>query len=260
MDSFYPNHTENQLKELLDLKYKHYCTPDFLPEDPLGLVHEFTNPADQEIIGLLVATIAWGNRKSIINSGRKIIEILGSSPLEFVLNHTEKDLSKINFVHRTFQKDDLILFLKKLQENYRASNTLESKFITHPDIFGSMGRIVSFRDWFFEDDPQTRTSKHVANPLKKSSAKRLNMYLRWMCRSNKEGVDLGIWKNIHTSELSIPLDIHTGNVARKLGFVERTQNDSITLGEIMSKLRVFDPIDPSKYDFALFGLGISKEI
>jgi uncharacterized protein (TIGR02757 family) len=152
MDSSFHKLSANQLQDLLELKYIQFCTPDFLPEDPLGLVHEFTTPADQEIIGLLVATIAWGNRKSIINSGRKIIEILGESPLEFVLNHTEKDLSKIKFVHRTFQNEDLKFFLRKLQDNYRDGTSLESKFTEHSDIAGSMGRIVSFRNWFFEGE------------------------------------------------------------------------------------------------------------
>lgn len=246
----------SELKDLLDEKVKEYNTPDFLPDDPLGLVHEFSEPKNQEIIGLLVATIAWGNRKSIIKSGRNLIEIFDAQPYDFVMNHSEKDLKQLKFVHRTFQSDDLKIFIQQLKKVYAQNESLESAFSQHQHIEGVKGRIVSFRNKMTTNLPVNhRVNKHLSNPLKGSSAKRLNMFLRWMVRPSTTGVDLGIWNTIPLSELCIPLDVHTGNIARAFQMTHRKSNDWKTLEEIMQVLRRMNPNDPSVYDFALFGLG-----
>jgi len=162
--------------------------------------------------------------------------------------------SLLKFVHRTFNYQDLDFFFRSLQNIYLTSN-LEQAFSPHPSIFGANGRIINFRTRFFETEHDNRSEKHVSNPLKNSAAKRLNMFLRWLCRKDENGVDFGIWNSIPLSELNVPLDVHTATVGRKLGLITRKQNDGKTLEELMEQLRRFDPNDPSKYDFALFGIG-----
>lgn len=257
MATLYNGLTFLELKTFLDEKYLTFCQPDFLPEDPLGLVHEFSDQKDQEIIGLLFATIAWGNRKSILKSGRRLIDIMGGEPARYVQDHAETDLENLQFVHRTFQAEDLKFFIRRLKQLYSQEESLESYFSTHPDpnLSGVKGRIVAFREALIGGYEGIRTEKHIANPLKNSASKRINMYLRWMCRPNDAGVDLGIWNSIPLSELCVPLDVHTGNIAREFGLIQRQQNDWKALEELMVNLRKMDPNDPCKYDFSLFGLG-----
>lgn len=243
---------QTELKEFLDFKAEQYESLEFLESDPIQLVHRFSKKEDQEIIGFLVATIAWGNRKSIISSGEKIIEIMGNQPFEFIKNYAGFDQ---DFVHRTFNKTDLDFFFRSLQAIYNSSS-LEQAFASHPEIEGIKGRIVAFRATFLATEHEKRSEKHISNPLKNSACKRINMYLRWMSRSDKKGVDLGIWKSIPMSELHIPLDVHTSNNARRLGLITRKQDDWKSLEELMNNLQKFDFNDPTKYDFALFGLGV----
>ena len=245
---------KNELKDFLNHKALQYETPDYLKSDPLGLVHQFSKKEDIEIIALIISTFAWGNRKSIIKSGNKLIEIMDHHPFEFIKEY--QGIHQLpHFVHRTFNKNDLHFFLTSIQSIYKESD-LESCFCEHPEIRGIKGRIVNFRSKMLSIDHEKRTEKHIANPLKNSSCKRINMYLRWMVRNSKFGVDLGIWNTINSSELYIPLDVHTSRNARKLGLLKRKQNDWKALEELMNKLRVFDPNDPAKYDYALFGLGV----
>lgn len=239
------------LQDLLNRKAEQYNHPDFIPTDPIQLPHRFSKKEDIEIAGFLVATIAWGNRKSIITSGERILEIMDNAPYDFIRNHEESDL---RFVHRTFNQVDLTSFFVALQRLY-AQGGMENAFAASTEIPGVLGRINHFREQFTQEPFPSRTQKHIANPLKGSSAKRINMFLRWMVRSDNKGVDFGIWKTIPSAELHVPLDVHTGNVARKLGILERTQNDWKAVAEIQEHLIQFDPEDPSKYDFALFGLG-----
>jgi uncharacterized protein (TIGR02757 family) len=246
----------SELKIFLDEQAERFEKPDFVNEDPLGIVHRFTLKQDQEIIGLLSSTIAWGNRKSIIKSTERILEFMEQKPMEFMENTSEKDWSKLNFVHRTFNSEDLIFFFAALKNVYENHESLEDLFTPHDSIPGVKGRIVNFRIQFLETPHFSRTEKHISNPIKGSSSKRLNMFLRWMVRDNSKNVDLGIWKNIPKSELRIPLDVHTSRVARKLNMTQRKQDDWRTLEEIHQILDELDPNDPAKYDFALFGLGI----
>lgn len=247
---------ENELKEFLDYKADQYNHPSFIQTDPIQLVHRFSRKEDVEIAGLLMSTIAWGNRKAIISSGERLLEIMENAPYDFVCNYR-----KLNspFVHRTFNATDLHAFFTSLKHIYTVAEGLEQAFSVHSDISGVQGRIARFREMFTSGDFPERTQKHVADPLRNSSAKRLNMYLRWMVRSDKKGVDFGIWKNISPSELHLPLDVHTGNIARKLGILRRKQNDWKSVAEIQETLVRFDPTDPCKYDFALFGLGAFEQ-
>lgn len=248
---------QNELKEFLDEKAFQYNSPKFITSDPIQIPHRFTSKEDIEIIAFLVATIAWGNRKSIITSGNKIAGLLGNSPYDFVINHTEKDLDTLdNFVHRTFNAIDLKFFITSLKNIYTNHHGLESVFNSAVTKEGLQPAIHNFKKVFFSIEHPPRTMKHVSDPLKNSAAKRINMFLRWMVRNDNAGVDFGIWKTISPALLSCPLDVHSGNVARKLGLLSRKQNDAKALQELDLSLRKLDPSDPAKYDFALFGLGV----
>lgn len=182
---------------------------------------------------------------------------MGNSPYDFILSHSENNLDTLDsFVHRTFNGQDLRTFIKGLQHIYNHHGGLETVFAQHQEENSIQKSIHEFKKIFFEIDHQSRTQKHISDPLNNSAAKRINMYLRWMCRQDNKGVDLGIWKRIAPSKLSCPLDVHSGNVARKLGLLNRKQNDAKSLNELDSQLRILDPKDPVKYDFALFGLGV----
>lgn len=244
----------SELKDFLDLKAEQYNSPLFIESDPIQLPHRFSKKEDIEIVSFLVSTIAWGNRVSIIKSGEKLLSIMQESPYEFILNYNQELAKDLKFVHRTFNAYDLDFFFRSLQNIYE-NGGLENAFKKNNSVFGSQGRIINFRNTFLETEHENRSQKHISNPDKNSAAKRINMFLRWMVRNDKKGVDFGIWKNINPSELSIPLDVHTANISRKLGLISRKQNDGKALEELMIQLREFDSKDPSKYDFALFGLG-----
>ncbi|WP_298236714.1 TIGR02757 family protein [uncultured Algibacter sp.] len=248
---------QQELKEFLDLKVIQYNNPKFIESDPIQIPHGFNKKEDIEISGFLTATIAWGNRKSIINNAKRLMLLLDNSPYDFITNHEKTDLEKLRpFVHRTFNGDDCIQFIKCLRNIYQNHNGLESIFINHSEKNSLQKAISAFKHVFFEIEHLPRTQKHVSDPLKNSAAKRLNMYLRWMIRNDSAGVDFGVWKNLSSSQLSCPLDVHSGNVARKLGLLKRKQNDAKALFELDTSLRKLDSEDPVKYDFALFGLGV----
>ena len=215
---------------------------------------------DVEISGFLTSTISWGNRKSIIKSAEKLIELLDHSPYDFILNHKKRDLDTLKpFVHRTFNGIDLIQFVKSLKHIYRNYNGLEEIFRKNIKDDSLQYAIHKMKKIFFEIPHTNRTKKHISDPMRGSAAKRINMFLRWMVRDDTRGVDFGIWKSISPRYLSCPLDVHTGNVARKLGLIQRKQNDHKAVMELDKKLREFDLIDPVKYDFALFGLGVFEK-
>ncbi|MGL2967191.1 TIGR02757 family protein [Flavobacterium sp. XGLA_31] len=249
--------TKSELKEFLDEKVILYNNPRFIESDPIQIPHQFSLKEDIEIAGFLTATITWGNRKMIINNAQKLITFMGNSPYDFVINHEERHLELMeNFVHRTFNGQDCVTFIKGLQHIYNNYNGLEDAFTTSKHLSSTQENIAAFKKIFFEIEHGTRTTKHISDPLQGSAAKRLNMYLRWMCRKDNAGVDFGIWKSIPMSALSCPLDVHSGNVARKLGLLTRKQNDAKALNELDQNLRQLDADDPVKYDFALFGLGV----
>ena len=253
-----PNNLKlSEIKEFLDSKVVQYNNPKFIESDPIQIPHQFSRKEDIEIAGFLTATIAWGNRKSIITNARRMMELLDNSPFDFVINNQEQDLKPLlSFVHRTFNGEDLIQFVESLQHIYKHHNGLEALFSRYAEPGCLQKSIHHFKTHFFEIEHLPRTKKHISDPLKNSSAKRINMFLRWMVRQDQSGVDFGIWKSISPSQLSCPLDVHSGNVARKLRLLKRKQNDAKALEELDIALRKLDASDPVKYDFALFGLGV----
>ncbi|HEX2968381.1 MAG TPA: TIGR02757 family protein [Bacteroidales bacterium] len=247
----------DELKEFLDGKVELYNRPAFIESDPVSIPHCFSEKGDIEIAGFLAATIAWGNRKMILRNARRMIEIMDYSPLDFVLNSEESDFERISgFVHRTFNSADLIYFLKSLKNIYVNLDGLEAVFNANKTHDSLQPAIHELYNIFFLLPHEKRTERHVADPFRGSAAKKINMYLRWMVRKDNTGVDFGLWKSISPSLLSCPLDVHSGRVARKLGLLTRKQNDSRAVAELDAVLRSFDKNDPSKYDFALFGLGV----
>ncbi len=249
-----------ELKSFLDFKVLEYNNPEFISSDPIQIPHLFSKKEDIEISGFLTATIAWGNRKSILNNARKLVELMDMSPFDFILNHEEQDLDHFDgFVHRTFNSDDLRYFILALRNIYKDHEGLENTFNRYASKDSLQPAIHNFKRIFFELPHQKRTEKHVSDPLKNSAAKRINMFLRWMVRKDEFGVDFGIWDNLSPGQLSCPLDVHSGNVARKLKLLKRKANDAKALAELDTNLRKLDPMDPVKYDFALFGLGVFEK-
>lgn len=248
-----------ELKIFLDEKVVEYNQPKFVESDPIQIPHQFHLKEDIEIAAFLTATIAWGNRKMINNNAKKMMDLLGNSPYDFVMNHTEEDLESLqSFVHRTFNGTDFVFFIKALKNIYENHGGLEVVFSNSKEK--RLQDIISkFKAVFFSIPHPERTRKHVSDPNKGSAAKRINMFLRWMVRDDNTGVDFGIWKSLSPSQLSCPLDVHSGNVARKLGLLKRKQNDGKALLELDIALRKLDQNDPVKYDFALFGLGVFEK-
>lgn len=251
---------KSELKDFLNSKVIQYNRPVFLESDPIQIPHQFQKKGDIEISAFLTATIAWGNRKSIINNAQRLMEIMDSSPYDFIMNHADTDLERLaGFVHRTFNETDARYFIKSLQYIYTNHGGLEKVFTKYQGKTSLQPTISSFKEIFFELPHDARTRKHVSDPLKGSAAKRINMFLRWMVRDAKSNVDFGLWKDIPAAKLSCPLDVHSGNVARKLKLLKRKQNDAKALAELDTALRKLDPVDPVKYDFALFGLGVFEK-
>jgi uncharacterized protein (TIGR02757 family) len=249
------------IKELLDEKYFHYNNKSFIDNDPISIPHLFTKKEDIEIAGFLAATIAWGNRKSILNNAQKLMQWMDHSPHDFILNHNKKELKPFEkFIHRTFNGKDCVFFIEALQNIYLKHGGLEMAFsqVSKNHKPNLKYNISNFRTLFLETNHLARSEKHLSNPLQKSSSKRLCMYLRWMVRRDKKGVDFGIWKSMSPAHLCLPLDVHTGNVSRSLGLLGRKQNDWQAVEEITAVLRNMDAKDPVKYDFALFGMGVDK--
>jgi len=248
---------KKELKDFLDSKVVQYNNSRFIESDPIQVPHEFNKKEDIEIAAFLTATIAWGNRKSIIKNAKYMMQLLDNSPYDFVMNHQESDLEQLlPFVHRTFNGNDFIQFIKCLRHIYETHLGLENVFSKHAETNSLQKSIHQLKKVFFEIEHLQRTQKHISDPLKNSAAKRINMFLRWMVRRDNAGVDFGIWTSLSPAQLSCPLDVHSGNVARKLGLLHRKQNDGKALLELDSALRKLDAKDPVKYDFALFGLGV----
>ena len=247
-------------KAFLDQKVVEYNTPNFIEEDPVAIPHRYTQKEDQEIAGFLAATIAWGNRKMIVRNGHRLMELLWDSPYAFVMEAKEGDLRPLDtFVHRTFNAIDLRFFVKGLRHLYLKHGGLEGVFNRYAEKDGLQEAIHQLKQHFFEIEHPDRTMKHISDPNKGSSAKRINMFLRWMVRDDAMGVDLGLWKQLSPAQLSCPLDVHSGRVARRLGLLQRKQDDAKALRELDGKLRQMDANDPVKYDFALFGLGVFEK-
>ncbi|MBW8360304.1 MAG: TIGR02757 family protein [Weeksellaceae bacterium] len=250
-----------ELKNFLDEKADQYNHAGFIEQDPVQVPHRFSLKQDIEIAGFLTATISWGNRKSILNSAEKMLSFMDHAPYDFVMNFSEKDLQPITGkpLHRTFNGDDLAQFIRNLGRVYRENRSLEELFLLHDGETNFYHSLERFRTVFLGTENH-RSFKHVSSTYKNSSAKRLMMFLRWMVRNDGRKVDFGIWPQLDQKFLSVPLDVHTGNVSRKLELITRKQNDWKTVEEMDLTLRRFDASDPARYDFALFGMGVAKEI
>lgn len=246
-----------EVASFLEEKASFYNHPKFIESDPIQIPRNFQHKEDIEIASFLIASFAWGNRKSIITNGEALMKRMGNSPYDFVLSFSQKDKKHLEgFVHRTFNELDLLYFVEALQHIYQNHLGLEHVFTHHQGQSSTGESIIAFRKLFFSLPHLQRTQKHVSNPLKNSACKRLHMFLRWMVRNDNHGVDFGLWKGISPAKLSCPLDVHSGRVARKLNLLKRTQNDGKALAELDKSLRKLNPKDPVKLDFALFGLGV----
>ncbi|ANH83349.1 TIGR02757 family protein [Niabella ginsenosidivorans] len=256
------------LKAFLDARALYYEQPGFIADDPISVPHSFSKQQDIEIAGFFAAILAWGNRKSIINSCKRLLELMDNAPYDFIMHFTEADLKPfLKFVHRTFNAIDLFHFLDVLQHHYKIKKlpSLETAFSNYltPGDTTIEKALIGFRRHFFDDKifPHypVRTQKHIATPERKSACKRLNMYLRWMVRSSSKGVDFGLWKNIQPLQLICPLDLHVARVARHFKLLDRPNNDWQAALELTTHLKQLDAADPVKYDFALFGLGVIEK-
>jgi uncharacterized protein (TIGR02757 family) len=252
-----------QIYELLERKYKEYNSGKFIAADPISIPHRFSKLQDIEIIGFWIAMLAWGNRKSIITSGNKLVELMEGAPHDFILNHQDKDLKRfLDFKHRTFNATDALCFIEFFKQHYSKHESLEEAFLNtergnrNAELNTGAGLIRFHKNFFSLEDAPHRTRKHIATPERGSTCKRMNMFLRWMVRKDKQGVDFGLWKKIKPSQLYIPLDVHVDRTARKLGLIRRKQTDWETVVELTENLKTFDPKDPVKYDFALFGISV----
>lgn len=247
---------KNNLKQFLDAKVDYYNQPSFIQDDPICIPHLFIKQQDIEIAGFFTAVFAWGNRTTIINKSKELMQLMEMQPYAFCLNHNTKALKRLTaFRHRTFNDDDLLYFIEFLHWHYTNHNTLETAFFPEKGMTIEEG-LNYFKNYFFTAEHLKRTEKHISSPLQKSGCKRLNMFLRWMVRNDSRGVDFGIWQNIPPSALICPLDVHVSGVARQLGLLKRKQNDWEAALELTSNLRILDKHDPVKYDFALFSMGV----
>jgi uncharacterized protein (TIGR02757 family) len=253
--------TNDSIKSFLEEKTARYNNAAFIDEDPVSIPHAFSIKEDIEIAAFLTATISWGQRKTILKNAGALMVRMDSAPYQFIQAFQAKDLTPFRtFKHRTFNGDDCIFFLRALKHIYSKKGGLESIFIS-PKISDTQVKagIINARAMFFLKAHEKRQEKHFSDPARGSAAKRLNMFLRWMVRKDRSGVDFGIWKNISPSSLLCPLDVHSGRVARKLGLLSRKQDDWQAVDELTANLRHFDPKDPVKFDFALFGLGVFEK-
>lgn len=245
------------MRDLLEDAYDRYARPSFIQDDPIQVPRSFNSRNDAETIGFLTATIAWGQRRSIIHNAGVLVDLMDGAPHDFVMNAGREDIRRTDgFVHRTFNGTDLGLFILAIRSLNQRYGGLEGAFLDNGRLGDMPGAITRFRERFFQVRHPGRTGKHIADPSKGSSAKRINMFLRWMVRPSDRGVDLGLWKRIAPKDLMVPLDVHTGRVARELGLLKRKQDDRKAVEELTAVLRILDPMDPIRFDIALFGLGI----
>ncbi len=250
----------SDVKSFLEEKAARYQNPEFLTSDPIQVPHGFSLRQDIEISGFLTATIAWGNRLSIIRSASTMMDLMDRSPYDFVMHAGEKELNQVeDFVHRTFCGTDLRCFILALRHLYNTYGGMEPLFETYAEPTNLQKAITEVRRHFFEIPHPSRSEKHFSDPSRGSAAKRINMFLRWMVRPSTSGVDFGLWKRLKPAQLSCPLDVHSGKVARALGLLKRKQNDARAVAELDAALRRLDLEDPVKYDFALFGLGVFEK-
>lgn len=250
----------DKVKLLLDEMFDKWNDVSFIEKDPISIPHGYSGLQDKEISGFFSAIFSWGNRTTIINKSNELMHLMENKPYDFIRNHQISDLKRVEkFIHRTFQGTDVLYFIAFLHHHYHQYNSLEEAFLKSPGPFDIKSSLTGFQEYFFSlPDAPNRTRKHVSTPANNSTCKRLNMFLRWMVRNDDKGVDFGLWKKIPMSKLYIPYDVHVAKAALSLGLLQRTQKDWKAVDALMETLRRFDPLDPVKYDFALFGLSKEK--
>jgi uncharacterized protein (TIGR02757 family) len=251
-----------EISSLLNKKVNQYNNVAFIHPDPVSIPRTFTKKPDIEIAGFFASIFAWGNRTTIINKSRELMQLMEMQPHQFILHHSYKELATLkNFKHRTFCFDDLLYFIEFFKAHYQENESLETAFSKYmnPKDETIENALTGFRNYFFSAEHLKRTEKHISSPEQNSACKRINMFLRWMVRNDGCGVDFGIWKNIKPAQLVCPLDVHVAKVARSLGLLHRKQNDWQSALELTAALRTFDKADPVKYDFALFGMGVNEK-
>lgn len=248
-----------ELFDLLEGLYDRYNRPEFISDDPISIPHGFSEREDVEIAGFFAATIAWGARPIIVRNGRRLMHCMDDAPAEFVRFASDRELERLaGFVHRTFNGRDLCDFVRALRQLCGRFGSLGGYFESRYRELGSIPALLAdFRREFFRCDHAPRCEKHLSSIERGAACKRLNMFLRWMVRRDGRGVDFGLWPSIPMSALYLPLDLHAGNMARGLGILRRRQNDWRAVEEVTAALREFSAEDPVRYDFALFGAGIS---
>ncbi len=249
------------VREFLEEKYRQYASPTFLETDPVQVPHQYEAPNDIEIAALLTATLSWGQRTQIIRFARNLMNALGKSPFDFICSYSQRsEKHTVRFQYRTFTPTDCNVFFHALRQLYLRDNGLRLSFTEGYQSNQTIkSAIANFRRKMLETNLPKRTHKHLSDPINGSAAKRLNMFLRWMVRPATEGVDFGLWTEIPTSHLMLPVDLHSGRAARNLGLLKRNSNDWKAVEEVTAQLAKFDPHDPVKYDYALFGLGIFEK-
>ncbi len=247
-----------QTIDLLEFYHDKYNKPEFIENDPISIPHQFTQKQDIEIAGFFAAIIAWGQRTTIVKNANRLMKLMDHAPYEFILHHKERDLKRFqHFVHRTFNATDLLYLVSALKQYYATQNSMEQLFVGKTI---EQGLIDLHQELFSLEHAPERTKKHIATPERKSTCKRLNMYLRWMVRQDVNGVDFGIWEQVSQKELLCPLDVHVENYARRLKLITRKQRDWLTVIELTANLQLIDPSDPVRFDYALFGMGIEKVV
>jgi len=252
-----------KLKIFLDRKVQEYNKPAFIQDDPVSVPHLFQKKQDIEIAAFFAAIFAWGNRTTIIQKSRELMQLMHKEPHSFCISHCENDLKRLtSFKHRTFNATDLLYFVEFFRHHYHTNESLESAFTSsiHEEDENVENALNGFYQYFFSlEHVPARTMKHIASPAKKSTCKRLNMFLRWMVRNDHKGVDFGIWRKISSQQLICPIDVHVARVARRFNLISRKQTDWAAATELTASLKRFDALDPAKYDFALFGLGVMEK-
>ncbi|MFM7857173.1 MAG: TIGR02757 family protein [Flammeovirgaceae bacterium] len=249
------------LQDFLDAKVAQFNRPTFIERDPISIPHQYKKKQDIEIAALMAAVLAWGQRVTIIHKTKEFLHYMHQSPHDFVINHQAKDLKPFSkFKHRTFNATDALYFIEALKHIYQNHTSLEDVFPVQASDETTQGALIQFHQLFFSlACAPSRTKKHISTPVRKSACKRLNMFLRWMVRSDEGGVDFGLWKKIKPHQLVCPLDVHVERIAQKLKLMEKQPARWEAAVALTQTLKLLDPHDPVKYDFALFGLGVEGE-
>jgi uncharacterized protein (TIGR02757 family) len=249
-----------ELKIWLDLVNDQVEVPEYIPKDPVSFMHAFDKKEDQLIAGFFAAIMAWGRRDIVLNKVNDLLQRMDYEPEKFIRNFSEDDMIQLEgFKHRTFTSGDIFWLIRAMQSILKVHGDFESfwKYCYTLAIKHSSHLMDEFHIEFFKfiNDAPQRTKKHIANRKKNSSCKRLYLFLRWSIRKDSV-VDLGLMNFMPISDLMIPLDVHVARQARKLGLLTRLQNDWGAVQELTDRLRLMNPHDPARYDYALFGIGV----